>query len=239
MNNIVEIKDLSKHIEGTTILNNISIQIAKGEIYALLGSNGAGKTTLMKSIYHIMIPTAGTISILGEDITENNNTPFYKMGSIIETPIFYEEFNARKNLEIHCAYMRTGHGRIEEMLSLLGLINNDKLVKHFSLGMKQRLAIARALITKPELLILDEPMNGLDPRGIIEIRELLLKINHERNTTILISSHILNEVSKMANTIGVIEKGELIAEFSMEEINQKGIDLESYYIRLLERGNQH
>ena len=239
MNNIVEIKDLSKHIEGTTILNNISIQIAKGEIYALLGSNGAGKTTLMKSIYHIMIPTAGTISILGEDITENNNTPFYKMGSIIETPLFYEEFNARKNLEIHCAYMRTGYEQIEEMLLLLGLNDNDKLVKHFSLGMKQRLAIARALITKPELLILDEPINGLDPQGIVEIRELLLKINHERNTTILISSHILNEVSKMANTIGVIEKGELIAEFSMEDINHEGIDLEDYYIRLLERGNQH
>jgi ABC-type multidrug transport system, ATPase component len=233
MHHIVEIKDLSKNIEGTTILNNISMQITKGEIYALLGSNGAGKTTLMKSIYHIMIPTAGTVSVLGENITEKNNNPFYKMGSIIETPVFYEEFNARKNLEFHCAYMRTGHGRIEEMLSLLGLINNDKLVKHFSLGMKQRLAIARALITKPELLILDEPMNGLDPQGIIEIRELLLKINHERNTTILISSHILNEVSKIADTIGVIENGSIIAEFSMDKITKKGIDLEEYYMNLL------
>lgn len=173
--------------------------------------------------------------MLGEKISNSNNAVFSRIGSIIETPIFYGEFDARKNLELHCGYMGGGYEHIEENLLLFGLSGvMNKPVKNFSLGMKQRLALARAFLTRPELLILDEPINGLDPQGIIEIRELLFRINREFQTSILISSHILDELSKLADTIGVIDKGSMIAEISMAEIRQQGVNLETYYLDLLQ-----
>lgn len=230
----IEVESLSKSIGDTTILNNISMRVKRGEIYGFLGANGAGKTSLMKALYRIMIPTSGVVVLLGERIADKNNAVFSRIGSIIETPIFYDEFDARKNLELYCGYMVSGYEHIEETLSLFGLAEvTDKAVKNFSLGMKQRLALARAFLTRPDLLILDEPINGLDPQGIIETRELLLHINHEYHTSIFISSHILDELSKIANTIGVIDKGTMIAEISMSEIKQKGIELETYYLDLL------
>lgn len=230
----IEVESLSKSIGDTTILNNISMRVKRGEIYGFLGANGAGKTSLMKALYRIMIPTSGVVVLLGERIADKNNAVFSRIGSIIETPIFYDEFDARKNLELYCGYMGSGYEHIEETLSLFGLAEvTDKAVKNFSLGMKQRLALARAFLTRPDLLILDEPINGLDPQGIIETRELLLHINHEYHTSIFISSHILDELSKIANTIGVIDKGTMIAEISMSEIKQKGIELETYYLDLL------
>lgn len=237
MSYAIEVENLSKSIGDTVILNNISMRVRHGEIYGFLGANGAGKTSLMKALYRIMIPTSGTVILLGEKIEDKNNAVFSRTGSIIETPIFYEEFDARKNLELHCGYMCGGYEHIEETMLLFGLAEvMNKPVKKFSLGMKQRLALARAFLTRPDLLILDEPINGLDPQGIIETRELLLRINREYHTSIFISSHILDELSKIADTIGVIDKGAMIAEISMSEIKQKGIELETYYLDLLKGG---
>lgn len=233
----IEVESLSKSIGNIEILKDITMRVKQGEIYGFLGANGAGKTSLMKAIYRIMIPTSGTVVLLSEKIKNNNNAVFSRIGSIIETPIFYEEFDAHKNLELHCGYMGSGQDNIEEILSLFGLSEvMNKPVKNFSLGMKQRLALARSFLARPELLILDEPINGLDPQGIIETRELLLRINREYHTSIFISSHILDELSKIADTIGVIDKGTMIAEISMSEIKEKGIELETYYLDLLKGG---
>ncbi|APH14691.1 ABC transporter family protein [Clostridium sporogenes] len=230
----IETDCLSKSIGNHVILKDITMRVKQGEIYGFLGANGAGKTSLMKTLYHIMIPTSGTVALLGEEIKGYNNTVFSRIGSIIETPMFYENFDAQKNMELHCEYMGSGFDQINDTISMFGLSNTiNKPVKNFSLGMKQRLALARAFLTRPDLLILDEPINGLDPQGIIEIRELLLRINQEYNTTIFISSHILDELSKIADTIGVIDSGSMIAEISMSEIKQKGINLETYYLDLL------
>lgn len=235
----IEVDNLSKSIDNHDILNNISMRVKKGEIYGFLGANGAGKTSLMKALYHIMIPSSGTVALLGEKITNGKNEVFSRIGSIIETPVFYGDFDARKNLELHCGYMGGGYNDIEDTLSLFGLSKvENKPVKNFSLGMKQRLALARAFLTRPELLILDEPINGLDPQGIIEIRKALQNINREYHTSILISSHILDELAKIANTIGIIDNGSMAAQISMSDIKEKGIDLETYYFNLLGGGNK-
>ena len=230
----VETCHLSKSIDGSAILNDVTLRVKQGEIYGFLGANGAGKTSLMKTLYHIITPDAGTITLLGERIETGNHPVFSRIGSIIESPIFYQHLSARENLELHCGYMGAGYERIGETLAMLGLSETDsKMVGKFSLGMKQRLALARAFLTRPELLILDEPINGLDPQGILEVRELLRQINREYHTSILISSHILDELSKIADTIGIIDHGSMLAELSMMEIEEKGISLETYYLELL------
>lgn len=234
----IQVKCLSKKIGEHTILDGISMQVKNGEIYGFLGANGAGKTSLMKSVFQMMIPDSGEVLLWDKPITRENNSAFAQIGSIIETPVFYGNFDARKNLRLHADYMDAGHERIDEMLSLFDLAGaENKLVKNFSLGMKQRLALARAILTRPNLLILDEPMNGLDPQGINAMRELLLKINQEEKTTILISSHILSELEKIADTIGVIDNGRLLAEISVDELQEKGVSLETYYLDLLKGVN--
>lgn len=234
----IQVKCLSKKIGEHTILDGISMQVKNGEIYGFLGANGAGKTSLMKSVFQMMIPDSGEVLLWDKPITRENNSAFAQIGSIIETPVFYGNFDARKNLRLHADYMDAGHERIDEMLSLFDLAGaENKLVKNFSLGMKQRLALARAILTRPNLLILDEPMNGLDPQGINAMRELLLKINQEEKTTILISSHILSELEKIADTIGVIDNGRLLTEISVDELQEKGVSLETYYLDLLKGVN--
>ena len=230
----VETSHLSKSIDGSVILNDVTLRVKQGEIYGFLGANGAGKTSLMKTLYHIMAPDAGTITLLGERVEKGNRSVFSRIGSIIESPVFYQHLSARENLELHCGYMGAGYEHIGEMLAMLGLSETDnKAVGKFSLGMKQRLALARAFLTKPELLILDEPINGLDPQGVMEVRELLRQINLEHHTSIFISSHILDELSKIADTIGIIDHGSMLAEISMTEIAEKGMNLETYYLSLL------
>ena len=162
----VETCHLSKTIDDSPILNDITMGVKQGEIYGFLGANGASKTSLMKTLYHIITPDAGTITLLGERIEKGNHPVFSRIGSMIESPVFYQHLSARENLELHCGYMGAGHERIGETLAMLGLSETGgKAVGKFSLGMKQRLAIARAFLTRPELLILDEPINGLDPQG--------------------------------------------------------------------------
>lgn len=234
MTNAIEVWHLSKSIKGSPILKDICMNVKQGEVYGFLGANGAGKTSLMKTLYHIIFPDTGTVYLLGETIKKGNNPVFSRIGSIIESPVFYSYLSAYENMELHCRYMGVGYENIMDTLSLLGIAEaKDKAVGKFSLGMKQRLALARALLIKPELLILDEPINGLDPQGIIEVRKLLLHINHEYHTSILISSHILDELSKIADTIGIIDHGAMLAEISMKELTAKEIDLETYYLDLL------
>ncbi|MUT68307.1 ATP-binding cassette domain-containing protein [Paenibacillus sp. NEAU-GSW1] len=196
------------------------MSIKQGEIYGMLGPNGAGKTTVMKMLTNLVKPTAGEIEMFGERLTDTSYRLLGRMGTIIETPIFYEKLTARENLELHCAYMGYHNMKaIDEALELVNLRQIDgKRVSEFSLGMKQRLGIARAITTKPELLILDEPINGLDPLGIKELRDLFKMLCKQYGTTILISSHILGEIELIADTIAVMNDGKLLQEVSMEHI---------------------
>ena len=232
MENIVEIKELFKTIDKEEILSDINLQIAEGEIYGLLGSNGAGKTTLMKCMLSLLTITSGSIEIFGKDLQEHREEILSQVGSIIETPIFYENCTAKEILEIHAQYMGKNITELDiiNTLRMVGLKNTTKKVKEFSLGMRQRLGLARAFLTKPRLLILDEPINGLDPVGIQEIRNLLQLLSKEHGITILISSHILSEISQIADKIGVIKNGSMIEQVYMKELIQENIDLEEFFM---------
>lgn len=231
MSYILETNNLCKSYSGIETVSNVNIKIKKGEIYGFLGPNGAGKTTVMRMITNLIKPTSGTIKIFGEEITSKSYEPLKRIGSLIEYPIFYENLTAKDNLDIHCEYMGIYDKTVvDKSLKLVNLTNIDnKLVKNYSLGMKQRLGIARALCTNPEILILDEPVNGLDPIGIHELRELFYKLSKENGITILISSHILQEIEHLADTIGVINHGRLIKEISMNSL----INSHSEYIQVV------
>lgn len=232
MRNIVEIKEVFKTIDKEEVLSGINLQIAEGEIYGFLGPNGAGKTTLMKCMLSLSTITSGSIEIFGKNLQEHREEILSQVGSIIETPSFYENFTAKEILEIHAQYMgkTITESDIIRALRMVGLKNTTKKVKDFSLGMKQRLGLARAFLTKPKMLILDEPINGLDPIGIQEIRNLLLSLSKEHGITILISSHILSEISQIADKIGFIKNGEMVEQVSMKEISRENIDLEEYFM---------
>ena len=232
MENIVEIKELFKTIDKEEILSDINLQIAEGEIYGLLGSNGAGKTTLMKCMLSLLTITSGSIEIFGKNLQEHREEILSQVGSIIETPIFYENCTAKEILEIHAQYMGKNITELDiiNTLRMVGLKNTTKKVKEFSLGMRQRLGLARAFLTKPRLLILDEPINGLDPVGIQEIRNLLQLLSKEHGITILISSHILSEISQIADKIGVIKNGSMIEQVYMEELMKENLDLEEFFM---------
>ena len=232
MENIVEIKELFKIIDKEEILSDINLQIAEGEIYGLLGPNGAGKTTLMKCMLSLLTITSGSIEIFGKNLQEHREEILSQVGSIIETPIFYENCTAKEILEIHAQYMGKNITELDiiNTLRMVGLKNTTKKVKEFSLGMRQRLGLARAFLTKPRLLILDEPINGLDPVGIQEIRNLLQLLSKEHGITILISSHILSEISQIADKIGVIKNGSMIQQVYMEELTKENIDLEEFFM---------
>lgn len=232
MRNIVEIKEVFKTIDKEEILSGINLQIAEGEIYGLLGPNGAGKTTLMKCMLSLSTITSGSIEIFGKKLQEHREEILSQVGSIIESPIFYDNFTAKEILKIHAQYMgkTITESDIIRALRMVGLKNTTKKVKDFSLGMRQRLGLARAFLTKPKFLILDEPINGLDPIGIQEIRNLLLSLSKEHGITILISSHILSEISQIADKIGFIKNGEMVEQVSMKEIRRENIDLEEYFM---------
>jgi len=220
MDYIVRTHQLTKTFKGRDVVSNVNMHIRKGEIYGFLGSNGAGKTTVMKMITNLIKPTSGEIELFGEKLTERSYHLLGRMGSIIEYPVFYDKMTARENLELHCEYMGYHNkNAIGEALDMLKLRNiDDKSVHEFSLGMKQRLGIARAIISKPELLILDEPINGLDPTGIKEMRDLFKILSKEYGITIFISSHMLGEIEQVADTIAVINHGLLVREVSMEQV---------------------
>lgn len=226
MTYIARISNLTKTFNGKEVISNANMNIKKGEIYGFLGPNGAGKTTIMKMMTNLIKPTGGEIEIFGEKLTDNSYEILKRIGTIIEYPIFYQKLTARENLELHCEYMGYYDAKaIDKALELVNLKDiNYKSVKEISLGMKQRLGIARAIVTKPELLILDEPINGLDPIGIKEIRNLFKMLCKEYGMTMLISTHILGEIEQIADTIGVINKGRLLEEVSMNVIREKTTD---------------
>lgn len=231
----VKATSLVKTFEGKEVIKNCSLTVRKGTIYGFLGANGSGKTTVFKILMGLLIPNAGNIEILGLDSIENKNKILKRTGSIIEIQVFYDHLTARENLELHLSYMGIANPHIDYTLEMVGLKNTDKLpVSKFSLGMRQRLGIARAIIHKPEILILDEPINGLDPMGIREMRELFLNLVKNHNMTILISSHILSEIEHIADTIGVIVDGRIVEEVSLSSIKDQFPDgLEDYFFDIM------
>ena len=241
---ILKTYNITKKYGNQVAVNNVNMTIKKGEIYGFIGQNGAGKTTLIRLITGLIHKSGGEIELLGASGENELNKARTMVGSLIETPSFYTNMTARENLEVS-RLVRNIPGKkcIDEVLELVGLKDIEKKkVKNFSLGMRQRLGIANALMGNPKLLILDEPINGLDPMGIVEIRELLKKINKEKDMTILISSHILSELSELATTYGIISNGKLIEEITAEELAEKcrqyidlKVDDTSRAVTLLER----
>ena len=224
MEYVLETNNLEKKYKDFRALNHTNIHIEKGAIYGLIGKNGAGKTTLIRIVCGLQEPTNGSYIIYGKSNNSNDIISARKrMGAIIETPSIYGEMTARDNLieQYKLVGMPSLDG-IDDLLKLVGLEDTGKKkAKNFSLGMKQRLGIAIALANNPDFLILDEPINGLDPQGIIEIRELILKLNKERRITILISSHYLDELSKIATHYGFLDSGSIIQEITSEELMKK------------------
>lgn len=231
--NVILTKDLKKNYGKKIAVNGVSMSIKKGEIYGLIGRNGAGKTSFMKLLLGMTKKSSGSIELLGESDLE---VARLKTGSIIETPTFYDEMSAFKNMMYRSKLlgMNKPADRVNELLELVGLYNVKKQkVGDYSLGMRQKLGIAITLLNSPELLILDEPINGLDPVAIAEVRHILKKVNKEQGVTILISSHILGEMQKLATRYGFIVDGKLVNEISEDEIETKKIDLESYSLKLM------
>ena len=225
MSYILQTSRLTKTIGGKELVRDVDIHVKKGEIYGFLGPNGAGKTTVMKMIMNLWKPTMGSIELFGKPLTPQSYEVMRRIGRIIEFPTFYEHMTGYENLRMHCEYMGFyQHGSVETALEMLDLTAAAKtLVKNYSLGMKERLGIARAILCKPELLILDEPTNGLDPAGMKQIRELLRMLSAEQGTTIVVSSHILSEIESMADTIGIIHQGRMKKEIGLKEIEEMSL----------------
>jgi len=222
MTYILQTNQLTKTIDGKELVKNINMNVKKGEIYGFVGPNGAGKTTVMKMLTNLWKPTSGNIELFGEKLTPKSYEVLKRIGSIIEFPFFYEHLSGKENLQLHCEYMGYyAPYSVDNVLEMLGLVEAaNKPVKKYSLGMKQRLGIARTILSKPELLILDEPTNGLDPAGMKQMRDLFKVLCKEYGITIVISSHILSELESIADTVGVINHGRLLKEISMKEISE-------------------
>ena len=220
---VLKTYNITKKYGEQLAVDNVNMTIKKGDIYGFIGQNGAGKTTLIRLITGLIHKSGGEIELLGANEENELNKARTMVGSLIESPSLYTNMTARENLEVS-RLVRNIPGKkcIDEVLELVGLKDVEKKkVKNFSLGMRQRLWIANALMGNPKLLILDEPINGLDPMGIVEIRELLKKINKEKDMTILISSHILSELSELATTYGIISNGKLIEEITAKQLSEK------------------
>jgi ABC-2 type transport system ATP-binding protein len=217
---ILETKDLSFGFrKDTPIVKNLNLQVEKGAVYGFLGPNGAGKTTTIRLLLGLLKPEKPCIHIFGKSLEEHQLEIFAKTGALIETPSLYEHLSGADNLAITCKLKNVSKSRIPVVLEQVRLSHAANMrAKRYSLGMKQRLGLAIALLSEPELLILDEPVNGLDPNGMIETRELLLKLNQETGTTIFISSHLLAEIEKMVTHLGIIAKGNMIFQGTIKEL---------------------
>lgn len=227
MEDILVIQNLSKHYGDQVVLDSLSLKLKKGEIYGLIGQNGAGKTTLIKLITQIIAPSQGTVSILGSRTPKEWTSSLHHVGSVIETPVAHQHLSAYDNLRFYCLDrgINKPDNLIKETLGYVGLSQTGaKKFRDFSLGMKQRLGIAIAILSRPDLLILDEPINGLDPVGIQEFREMVLRLNRELGMTLIISSHILSELYLVASRFGFIHQGRLIQELSKEDFDRESGD---------------
>lgn len=216
---ILKATKVSKIYGKHKALDKVSIEIKRGMIYGLIGENGAGKSTFMRTIMGLISIDEGNIELFGESSTKGLQHARRKMGQSIETPALYPDLTARENLKVQAANGGVSEREIDDLLHLMSLEDTGKKkIKNFSLGMRQRLAIACTLITNPEFLILDEPTNGLDPSGIVEMREIIQRLVTERGITVLISSHLLDELSQIATHYGILHKGKLINELSREQL---------------------
>ena len=224
MEYVLKTNSLCKTYRKFSALNGLTMNVPKGAIYGFVGRNGAGKTTLIRLICGLQDPTSGDFTLYGTKHTDKKIAKARRhMGAVVETPAYYGDMNAAENLKMQYAMLGLpSYDGIDDLLRLVRLDDTgQKKTKDYSLGMKQRLGIALALCGNPDFLILDEPINGLDPQGIVEIRELILRLNRERDITILISSHILDELSRLATHYGFIDKGKIVQEISAEELEQK------------------
>lgn len=216
--NILTTTNLCKKYGANLAVDNVNMTVNQGDIYGFVGLNGAGKTTVIRLITGLINKTSGSFDLFGMPDSGNLCNERRKISSMVETPALYLNMTSVDNMKIQCAIMQMPIVGISDLLKLVGLDSTSRvLAKNFSLGMRQRLGIAMALVGDPKFMLLDEPTNGLDPEGIIEIRDLLLSLNKTKGITILISSHILSELSKLATTYGFIHKGKLIKQISAED----------------------
>jgi len=220
---IIETRSLSKTYGNVKAVNNVDLHIERGSIYGLVGENGSGKSTILKAIMGITNISSGDILIFGENSEKELGRARSKIGSVIESPSFYPYMSARENLEYYCIQKGIkDRTRVDRVLDIVGLEDvGKKKYKNFSLGMKQRLGIGLAILGEPEILILDEPINGLDPTGIVELRNMLLELNSKKNTSIILSSHILGELSQIATNYGFLNRGRLIDELSSKDLEER------------------
>ncbi|MFX3636148.1 MAG: ABC transporter ATP-binding protein [Candidatus Pristimantibacillus sp.] len=219
---IIETKGLSKKYKGRYAVSNLNLKIAKGDIYGFLGPNGAGKTTTIRMLLGLIKPSTGTVNLFGKSLKKERLAILRKVGSLVEYPSYYGHLSAVDNLEAIRRIIDVPKTRISEVLDIVGLTKEAKrAVKGYSLGMKQRLGIASALLGNPELLVLDEPTNGLDPAGILEIRELIKSMPKTHGITVLISSHLLSEIEQMAGTVGIIRHGELVFQDTIDNLHRQ------------------
>ena len=245
MNYMITTEHLTKKYKNFVSVNNVSLHIRKGSIYGFLGPNGAGKSTTMKMLLGLTAPTKGSFSIDGKHFPEDRMDILKEIGSFIEAPSFYANLTGRENLDVIRRILRLPKESVEDALELVGLTEfGDRLAKKYSLGMKQRLGLAGALLGRPPILILDEPTNGLDPSGIHEIRELVKSLPGLYDCTILISSHMLSEIELMADDIGILNHGRLLFEGSLDELRRTAVktgfaanNLEDVFLSMVDQDN--
>lgn len=245
MDYMITTEHLTKKYKNFVSVNNISLHIRRGSIYGFLGPNGAGKSTTMKMLLGLTAPTKGSFSIDGKHFPEDRMDILKEIGSFIEAPSFYANLTGRENLDVIRRILRLPKESVEDALELVGLTEfGDRLAKKYSLGMKQRLGLAGALLGRPPILILDEPTNGLDPSGIHEIRELVKSLPGLYDCTILISSHMLSEIELMADDIGILNHGRLLFEGSLDELRQTAVktgfaanNLEDVFLSMVDQDN--
>lgn len=245
MDYMITTEHLTKKYKNFVSVNQVSLHIRKGSIYGFLGPNGAGKSTTMKMLLGLTAPTKGSFSIDGKHFPEDRMDILKEIGSFIEAPSFYANLTGRENLDVIRRILRLPKESVEDALELVGLMEfGDRLAKKYSLGMKQRLGLAGALLGRPPILILDEPTNGLDPSGIHEIRELVKSLPGLYDCTILISSHMLSEIELMADDIGILNHGRLLFEGSLDELRQTAVktgfaanNLEDVFLSMVDQDN--
>ena len=242
MNEVLVVQDLSKKIRRREIIKDVNFQVSKGDICGFIGPNGAGKTTIIRMLTSLVKPTSGEICLNGYDVIKNRKEALKHLGAIVESPIFFSHMSGEEalmNLALIPNQSKVKRQqKVSEVLEIVGLSERKKdKISTYSLGMKQRLGIAQALLNDPTVIILDEPANGLDPIGIVQLRELILKLNQEHNITFFISSHLLDELQKICNRLVIIKKGEIAWKGTKEDflnLGQEGASLEEVFIQLIQ-----